>query len=231
VLRGEKSRFQLFGDTMNMASRMESTGDKGTIQLSTETANLLIDAGKAHWIEPREDLVEAKGKGTMQTYWLKLESKAGAEPTVGAEFNLDVSVRETYETKERLIDWNLKTMLSLVERIIASRGKRRLSRIERDPDLSLRPKNWKVMEEVQEVVEFARFDSQAVLRAEKKADIPPLVRSELRDYIAQISSLYLDNPFHNFDHAVSHHGVSKQNQASCNSNIFRFHFVSVRRVM
>jgi class 3 adenylate cyclase len=41
VLRGERSQFQLFGDTMNTASRMESTGIKGRIQLSQDTTDLL----------------------------------------------------------------------------------------------------------------------------------------------------------------------------------------------
>jgi class 3 adenylate cyclase len=76
VLRGEKARFQLFGDTMNTASRMESNGMADRIHVSEETANLLRKAGKAHWITQREDKIVAKGKGEMQTYWVNASSKA-----------------------------------------------------------------------------------------------------------------------------------------------------------
>lgn len=60
---------KLFGDTVNTAARMESTGVKNMIQASEETADLLIEAGKQHWVQKREDIVHAKGKGTLSTYW------------------------------------------------------------------------------------------------------------------------------------------------------------------
>ena len=51
---------------------MESNGQKGKIQVSQTTADLLIAAGKDKWLTPREDLIEAKGKGKMQCYWVDL---------------------------------------------------------------------------------------------------------------------------------------------------------------
>lgn len=66
VLRGAKSRFQLFGDTMNTSARMESTGEVGKIHVSQATADLISKAGKQYWLTQREGTVTAKGKGEMQ---------------------------------------------------------------------------------------------------------------------------------------------------------------------
>jgi class 3 adenylate cyclase len=66
VLRGEKARFQLFGETMNMAACIENTGEKNRIHVSQETADLLNDAGKMNWLKPRENLVSTKAKGTIE---------------------------------------------------------------------------------------------------------------------------------------------------------------------
>ncbi|GIL63946.1 hypothetical protein Vafri_17865 [Volvox africanus] len=56
-------RFCLFGDTVNTASRMESTGVPGCIHVSEATRNLL---GGEDWVPTGG--IEVKGKGLMNTY-------------------------------------------------------------------------------------------------------------------------------------------------------------------
>ncbi len=97
VLRGDRSRFQLFGDTMNTASRMETTGVVNRIQISQETANLLNAANKREWVVPRATRVMVKGKGNMTTFFLRSESCTGRGP-IGGQNDVQEAVCDEEET-------------------------------------------------------------------------------------------------------------------------------------
>uniref|UniRef100_A0A8C7JSZ0 Guanylate cyclase n=1 Tax=Oncorhynchus kisutch TaxID=8019 RepID=A0A8C7JSZ0_ONCKI len=62
-------RYCLFGDTVNTASRMESTGMPYRIHLSHSTAKILVDLREGYQVQLRGK-TELKGKGMEETYWL-----------------------------------------------------------------------------------------------------------------------------------------------------------------
>ncbi|MEM6666949.1 MAG: adenylate/guanylate cyclase domain-containing protein [Pseudomonadota bacterium] len=66
VIGQKKFAYDLWGDAVNLASRMESTGVIGRIQMTEEFARRL---GHGFQIEPR-GLTEVKGKGQVETCFL-----------------------------------------------------------------------------------------------------------------------------------------------------------------
>jgi len=66
VIGIKKFIYDLWGDTVNVASRMESSGMPDRIQVTQSFRDLV---SQSYHFEER-GLVEIKGKGTMKTYWL-----------------------------------------------------------------------------------------------------------------------------------------------------------------
>ena len=70
VIGVSKFTYDLWGDTVNVAARMEATGFAGRIQVTDVTYELLKDK----YLFERRGVIPVKGKGNMMTYWL-LEKK------------------------------------------------------------------------------------------------------------------------------------------------------------
>jgi hypothetical protein len=207
VLRGERARFQLFGDTVNTASRMESNGMRNRIQASQATVDCLITAGKTHWIKAREDLIEAKGKGKMQTYWINPKNSAGSSTlSPSGTSHTDLSCSDegdddvlAEDKNDRLIDWNASVLANLLKQIMARR-KGSTSR----PALSTEFGDGTVLDEFKETIDFPDFFNGEQLnhQAGDEFELNPEVISQLRAFVASIADLYNSVSFHAFDHAT-----------------------------
>ncbi len=66
VIGIKKFLYDLWGDTVNIASRMESHGLAGRIQISEHTFHLLPD----QYVIFKRGMISVKGKGAMNTYFL-----------------------------------------------------------------------------------------------------------------------------------------------------------------
>ncbi|HNA34383.1 MAG TPA: adenylate/guanylate cyclase domain-containing protein, partial [Flavobacteriales bacterium] len=64
----KKFQYDIWGDTVNTASRMESSGEVGQVNISEATYALVKDEG-SFTFTPRGK-VQAKGKGEMEMYFV-----------------------------------------------------------------------------------------------------------------------------------------------------------------
>lgn len=196
---------------------MESTGVKSKIQISQATYDLLVQARKEHWLRPREEMVQAKGKGMMQTYWLnptigKKDSSVTVSSTsdVGSEgaaleiFGRNSTILDPTEPRhtikqKRLVDWITDILQDNLKNVVSHRIPQTTSR---PPTFSPLP-GTTPMDEVVEMIHLPKYNSRKFSGTSSKelTALDPRVLSQLRQYVSIVASAYNSNPFHNFEHA------------------------------
>lgn len=214
VLRGDRSRFQLFGgkwqdlcgkvratvwyltyrlatDTVNTAARMESSGMRDRIQVSESTARLLQDAGEGEWLTPRSDPVVVKGKGTLSLYWLDVPSAPSQA----------MSSNTIFEKHRRLVGWMSEMFTQHTAKVIARQDPTVAGRAKPEDLVYHLPSGTTSLDEVASVIVLPQFCAQAAARGSRDVEVPANVRDQIHDVVERIAAMYQDNPFHNFEHA------------------------------
>ncbi|XP_071784971.1 adenylate cyclase type 2-like isoform X2 [Asterias amurensis] len=78
VIGAQKPQYDIWGNTVNVASRMDTTGVIGEIQVTEATATVLMDFG--YFCESR-GFVTVKGKGKLKTYLVKRVTRSISQST------------------------------------------------------------------------------------------------------------------------------------------------------
>ena len=91
VIGKQKFTYDMWGDTVNVAARMESHGLPGEIHISEAMADKL----KEKYLLAQRGWVEVKGKGLLQTFWVK--QKESLRKISAKEDTLEMSVEEVNE--------------------------------------------------------------------------------------------------------------------------------------
>jgi Adenylate and Guanylate cyclase catalytic domain len=121
-------QFRTYSHLLLAAARMESTGVRDKIHVSQQTADLLIAAGKTHWVTPRQDQVNVKGKGLMTTFFLSPfgskqanngSNSGGSEIGSCSEFT---KRKERSGKRDRLVDWAVDMMSDSVRKMVRFEG-------------------------------------------------------------------------------------------------------------
>jgi len=216
VIRGNRPLFQLFGDSMNKTSRIETSCQEGKIHISEEMANILIQNGKEHWVSKREDVVNLKGLGEVATYWLGLQNERHGSATGSAttaswtassddlssdqEFALIKNQINDWKNPSEVTWWHVKFLAKYLVRILQARQEKQ----EIDEESLKSAETIAIFGDAlpSDCINFDKSMVPVAVELESYTVLDSDVAEQLKDFVQQIFDAYDPHAlFHNIQHA------------------------------
>jgi class 3 adenylate cyclase len=124
-LRSDRSKYQLVGETKNTTNVMVTMSKSGCIQVSEETAALLVVGGKKKWLTQRKDQI-----GTLKTFWFSTQNSdtlgTATQSAIdwGTASLKEDSIAATRERREQLINWTVEQLVDVLKKIAYVQARR-----------------------------------------------------------------------------------------------------------
>lgn len=189
------------------------------IQITESTAEHIKAAGKAHWISPRADMINAKGKGILKTFWVNPHAyKAESESNGSASGDnckekqnlhesslfVESEISDVHAKKERLVGWIVEVLQERIQSVVDLRENTDKQQQPSSQDLVYFPTPGETpLDEFTDVITLPKFHEIKNKQDfdDKKYILNDDVKEELRTFASTIAALYHENSFHNFEHA------------------------------
>jgi hypothetical protein len=160
----------------------------------------------------REDMVNAKGKGLMQTYFLEIrknntgssvgQSDSIVDSTEYTDHLLDVTQTNTASEEfspmtltsknARLVEWVSEVLMGFIKEMAMNRVSAKRSKGKVNEDLFTTNEGHSVLDEVTEIILLPGMADSEVYNP--VIDIDPEIGVQLRHYLTRIAAMYQDNP-------------------------------------
>jgi 3'5'-cyclic nucleotide phosphodiesterase len=186
---------------------MEAHSLPGRVLCTQKTSDLLVAAGKKHWLTEREGLASVKGKGSMKCYWcvprtadhvsLDSGSTSDMSPSMSNDNIVPTHTSSSNTTDvNRLVEWVTKLFEEAIEKIAASSID--LKHVRTELMVTFKAPREEVSETI--VLSNSNLASQNDT-TRSSSRFGKVARKQLEEYISSIANAYRSNSFHNFEHA------------------------------
>jgi hypothetical protein len=140
----------------------------------------LREAGYSKWLIPREEKVDVKGKGILQTFFVQIQTGSRTSEAL-SEVSVDDPTTRYSDKVDRLVSWNVEVLSGLLRSIVARREA--MNKRHREVHATV-VKGDMVLDEVVEIITLPEYNPNAV-----KKQVDPCTVQLDSEVVEQLTSL------------------------------------------